>query len=99
MTHRRMTHLSPNDLNYEIAGSRKCLADHGINAIAIATTHGKGKINETITDEISKYCGFAVDGFGKLMFLHCNGYAKYSSQTDCRTYFSNGTLTFVNSYY
>jgi len=40
MTHRRMTHLSPNDLNYEIAGSKKCLADHGINATVFATTHG-----------------------------------------------------------
>jgi peptidoglycan/xylan/chitin deacetylase (PgdA/CDA1 family) len=38
MTHRRMTHLSPNDLNYEIAGSKKCLADHGISATVIATT-------------------------------------------------------------
>lgn len=39
-----------------------------------------------------------MNGFGKLMFLHCNGYIKYSSQTDCRTYFTNGTLTFVNRY-
>ena len=39
-----------------------------------------------------------MDGFGKLMFLHCNRYAKYSSQTDCRAYFNNGTLTFVNRY-
>ena len=34
MTHRRMTHLSPSDLNYEIAGSKKCLTDHGINSAA-----------------------------------------------------------------
>jgi peptidoglycan/xylan/chitin deacetylase (PgdA/CDA1 family) len=40
MTHRRMTNLSPNDLNYEVAGSKKCLADHGINATIFATTHG-----------------------------------------------------------
>ena len=41
MTHRRMTNLSPNDLNYEVAGSKKCLADHGINATIFATTHGE----------------------------------------------------------
>ena len=98
MTPRSMTHLSPNDLNYEIAGSKKCLADHGINATAIATSHGNERSNETITNEIAKYYDYAVDGFGKLMFLHCNRYAKYSSQTDCRTYFNNGTLTFVNRY-
>ena len=32
------------------------------------------------------------------MFLHCDGYTKQSSQTDCRTYFDNGTLTFANRY-
>ena len=36
MTHRRMTHLSPIELNYEIAGSKKCLANHGISATALA---------------------------------------------------------------
>ncbi len=98
MTHRRMTHLSPSDLNYEMAGSKKCLADHGINATAFAPTHGNERNNATIINEIAKYYDLAVNGFGKLMFLHCNGYIKYSSQTDCRTYFTNGTLTFVNRY-
>jgi hypothetical protein len=93
-----MTHLSPSDLNYEIAGSKKCLADHGINATVIATTHGDERNNGTIINEISKYYDFAMNGFSKLMFLHCNGYTKYSSQIDCRTYVSNGTLTFVNRY-
>jgi hypothetical protein len=32
------------------------------------------------------------------MPLHCTGYGKYSNQTNCRTYFSNGTPTFVNRY-
>ena len=45
MTPRSMTHLSPNDLNYEIAGSKKCLADHGINATAIATSHRNERRN------------------------------------------------------
>ncbi|HET7147149.1 MAG TPA: polysaccharide deacetylase family protein [Candidatus Nitrosopolaris sp.] len=101
MTHRGMAHLSPSDLNYEIAGSKKCLADHGINATAFATTHGNERNNATIINEISKYYDLAVNGFGNLMFLDCNvnkEYIKYSSQTDCRTYFSNGTLTFVNRY-
>jgi hypothetical protein len=98
MTHRRMALLSPTDLNYEIAGSKKCLADHGINATAFATTHGNERNNATIINEIAKYYDLAINGFGSLMFLHCNGYIKYSSQPDCRTYFSNGSLTFVNRY-
>ena len=98
MTQRAMTHLSQSNLNYEVAGSKKCLADHGINSTAFATTHGDERNNATIINEIAKYYGLAVNGFGSLMFLDCNGYSKYSSQTDCRTYFDNGTLTFANRY-
>jgi hypothetical protein len=32
------------------------------------------------------------------MYLHCDGWKRFSSQTDCRTYFDNGTLTPVNRY-
>jgi hypothetical protein len=98
MNHRMMTQLSPSDLNYEIAGSKKCLANHGINATVIATIHGIGRNNGTVINEIGKYYDLAVNGFGKLMPLHCTGYGKYSNQTNCRTYFSNGTLTDVNRY-
>ncbi len=42
---------------------------------------------------IRKYYDFAVNGYGNVMYLHCNGWKQYSSQTDCRTYFDNGTLT------
>jgi len=98
MTHRMMTQLSPTELNYEIAGSKKCLANHGINATVIATIHGIGRTNGTVIDEIGKYYDLAVNGFGKLMLLHCTGDGKYSNQTDCRTYFNNGTLTDVNRY-
>jgi hypothetical protein len=87
-----MTQLSPSDLNYEIAGSKKCLADHGINATVIATIHGIGGNNGTLIDEIGKYYDLAVNGFDKLMPLHCTTYSQYSNQTDCRTYFTNGTL-------
>ncbi|HXP49280.1 MAG TPA: polysaccharide deacetylase family protein, partial [Bacteroidia bacterium] len=66
MTHRRMTHLSPSDLNYEIAGSKKCLADHAINATVFATTHGNERDNVTIINQISKYYNLAVNGFGTL---------------------------------
>jgi hypothetical protein len=102
MTHRMMTQLSPSDLTYEIAGSKQCLANHGINATAIATIHGIGRTNGTVIDEIGKYYNLAVNGFGKLMPLHCSGYddymIEYSNQTNCRTFFSNGTLTDVNRY-
>jgi peptidoglycan/xylan/chitin deacetylase (PgdA/CDA1 family) len=99
MTHRDLSHLSATDLNFEVAQSKKCLSDHGIhNATVFATPHGDEWNNATIINEISKYYNLADNGFASLMFLHCDGYKNQSSQTDCRTYFDNGTLTFANRY-
>jgi len=100
MTHRELSKLSTSDLNFEIAQSKKCLSDHGINknATIFATPHGDEWNNATIINEISKYYNLADNGFAPLMFLHCDGYKDQSSQTDCRTYFDNGTLTFANRY-
>ncbi len=48
--------------------------------------------NATVINEIAKYYTLAINGHADLMYLHCNGYKKNSSQTDCRTYFDNGAL-------
>jgi hypothetical protein len=99
MTHRDLSKLSAADLNFEVSQSKKCLADHGINNVTIfATPHGDEWNNATIINEISKYYTLADNGFASLMFLRCDGYKNQSSQTDCRTYFDNGTLTFANRY-
>jgi peptidoglycan/xylan/chitin deacetylase (PgdA/CDA1 family) len=98
MTHRDMSHLSAADLNFEVAQSKKCLSDHEINSTIFATPHGDEWNNSTVINEISKYYNLADNGFAPLMFLHCDGYKNQSSQTDCRTYFDNGTLTFANRY-
>jgi peptidoglycan/xylan/chitin deacetylase (PgdA/CDA1 family) len=99
MTHRDLSHLSATDLNFEVAQSKKCLSDHGINNPTVfATPHGDEWNNATIINEISKYYNLADNGFAPLMFLHCDWYKNQSSQTDCRTYFDNSTLTFANRY-
>jgi Polysaccharide deacetylase len=98
MTHRDMSHLSAADLNFEVAQSKKCLSDQGINSTIFATPHGDEWNNATAINEISKYYNFADNGFAPLMFLHCDGYENQSRQTDCRTHFDNGTLTFANRY-
>jgi hypothetical protein len=91
--------LSAADLNFEVAESKKCLYNHGISNVSIfATPHGDEWNNPTVINEISKYYNLADNGFAPLMFLHCDGYNNQSSQTDCRTYFDNGTLTFANRY-
>ena len=98
MTYKDLTKLSPSGLNYEIGQSKQCLRDHGINTTLFATPKGLGVANATVVNEIAKYYDLAINGFSNLMYLKCDGWKRYSSQTDCRTYFDNGTLTYANPY-
>ena len=99
MTPVNLTNVSSKALNFETANSKQCLEDHGINSPNIfAPKHGNVWDNRTVIDAISKYYDFADNGNAPLMFLHCDGYTKQSSQTDCRTYSDDGTLTFANRY-
>jgi peptidoglycan/xylan/chitin deacetylase (PgdA/CDA1 family) len=99
MTAPILTNVSANQLNFEVSQSKQCLANHGINATVFATPHGKGSDNATVVNAISKYYDLAINGFSNLMFLHCDGWKIASpNQTDCRTYYDNGTLTYANRY-
>jgi len=98
MTYKTLTRLSSSGLNYEVGQSKQCLRDHGISTTLFATPRGLGSDNATVVNEIAKYYDFAINGFSNLMYLKCDGWKRYSSQTDCRTYFDNGTLTYANRY-
>jgi peptidoglycan/xylan/chitin deacetylase (PgdA/CDA1 family) len=94
-----LNHLSAKDLEYEVGQSKQCLLDHGItNTTIFAVPKNIATNNATVINTIAKYYDFAINGNANLMYLHCDGYKKYSSQTDCRTYYDNGTLTFANRY-
>ena len=98
MTYKTLTKLSSSGLNYEVGQSKQCLLDHGVNTTLFATPRGVGSDNATVIREIGKYYDMAINGFSNLMYLKCDGWKRYSSQTDCRTYFDNGTLTYANRY-
>jgi peptidoglycan/xylan/chitin deacetylase (PgdA/CDA1 family) len=109
LTHKDLTTLSPSELEFEVGQSKKCLADHNIDARVFGTPYGAGWDNSTVIDTIAKYYDFAITGFSKLMYLNCVGWnepaeeeAEYgyksNVQTDCRTYFDDGTLTYANRY-
>ena len=106
LNHEDLTKLSISDLDFEVAESKRCLADHNINSRVFGTPYGKGWDNSTVIDTIAKYYDFAITGFSNLMYLNCDGWNKdqeeqdYQSniQTDCRTYFDDGTLTYANRY-
>jgi hypothetical protein len=97
MTHRNLDQLARKDLEFEVGGSKQCLENHRINSPNIfAVVHGNGWNNSTVIDMISKYYGFADNGFANLIFLRCDGYSH--KQTDCRTYDDGGNLTYANRY-
>ncbi|HEX5892332.1 MAG TPA: polysaccharide deacetylase family protein [Nitrososphaeraceae archaeon] len=112
LNHKDLTTLSASELDFEVGESKKCLADHNIDARVFGTPYGKGWDNPTVIDTIAKYYDFAITGFSKLMYLNCDGWNDQqeegegeeedgyisNTQTDCRTYFDDGTLTYANRY-
>jgi peptidoglycan/xylan/chitin deacetylase (PgdA/CDA1 family) len=96
--------LSQADLDYEIGQSKQCLENHGINATIFAYPGGRGADNPTVVNTVAKYYNLARTDTKEsaLTFLHCDGGngndKQQQQQTDCRTYFSNGTLTPSNRY-
>jgi peptidoglycan/xylan/chitin deacetylase (PgdA/CDA1 family) len=97
MNHKNLNKLSASKLDYEVGQSKTCLHNHGVvNSTIIATPYNEGWNNATVTNSIAKYYDIARSGNADIMFLRCNRWV--SSQQDCRTYFSNGTLTYANRY-
>ena len=99
MTHAHLPTLlsSPPQLDYEIGGSKQCLANHGINATIFGYPLNLGSDNPKIVNVVAKYYNLARSGSAPLMFLNCIGYHK-DMQTDCRIYSDSGRLTQVNRY-
>ncbi len=97
MTHKHLNHLSSSALNFEIAGSKQCLASHGYNVTSFAYPYDEGADNVTVVNTVAKNYELARSGSEPLMFLHCNGF-KNHPQTDCRTYLPDGKLTYANKY-
>jgi peptidoglycan/xylan/chitin deacetylase (PgdA/CDA1 family) len=101
MTPVDLNSLSPAALDFEIGDSKQCLENHGINPPNIfAAKYGDVWNNPTVIDAISKYYGFADNGFANSMFLHCDGYGSSggNKQADCRTYDDSSTLNYANRY-
>lgn len=98
MSHRDLTHLSRQALEYEIGQSKKCLLDNGINSTIFTNAYSTGWDNATVVEVITKYYDMARNDLKPLTYLKCDGWRYISNQTDCRTYFDNGTLTYANRY-
>src|SRR5919112_4810140 len=86
LNHKDLTTLSASELDFEVGESKKCLADHNIDARVFGTPYGKGWDNSTVIDTIAKYYDFAITGFSKLMYLNCDG---WNDQQEKNVYISN----------
>jgi hypothetical protein len=101
MQNKDLNHLSSNELEFEVGQSKQCLLDHDIKTSIFAVPKNVAANNATVINTIAKYYDLAINGHSSVMFLHCNGSKEdnnNSSQTNCRTYFNNGTLTRANRY-
>jgi peptidoglycan/xylan/chitin deacetylase (PgdA/CDA1 family) len=98
MNHPHLSKLSQTDLDYEIGQSKQCLENHGFNTTIFAYPGGNGADNPEVVNTVAKYYDIARTNTksSALAFLHCDG--NDDGQTDCRTLFSDGTLTPSNRY-
>ena len=89
--------LNQKQLDYEIDGSKQCLASHGYNSTIFAYPYNSGSNNPAVINTVAKYYNIGRSGTAPLMFLNCNDFKKHP-QTDCRTYGPNGELNYANRY-
>jgi peptidoglycan/xylan/chitin deacetylase (PgdA/CDA1 family) len=89
--------LHQNGLDYEIGGSKQCLATHGYNSTIFAYPYNSGSNDPTVVNTVAKYYNIGRSGTAPLMFLNCVGFNRHP-QTDCRTYGPNGELNYANRY-
>jgi peptidoglycan/xylan/chitin deacetylase (PgdA/CDA1 family) len=99
MTHAHLNTLAkkPDQLYYEIAGSKQCLSTHGYNATIFGYPNNLGSNIPSVVNMVAKYYNFGRSGTDPLMFLNCSGYTK-DPQTSCVTYSTNGKTTHANRY-
>jgi peptidoglycan/xylan/chitin deacetylase (PgdA/CDA1 family) len=96
MTHTDLDNTTPQNLNYEIGGSKQCLLNHGINATIFAYPASTGGSNSTVVNTVAKYYDLGRVGDAPLAFLHCNGYKK--GENNCLPFKKDGSLTYENRY-
>lgn len=95
MNHRDLSNLSKKEIKFELAHSKKCLEDHGIDVASFAYPFNKGSNDKKVVNIVSKYYDLGRTASDPLAFLHCDG---NSGQTDCSTYIKGGKLTYANKY-
>jgi peptidoglycan/xylan/chitin deacetylase (PgdA/CDA1 family) len=98
ITHRSMTEIPPEEMMWEVSGSKQCLINNGIEDVNyFSYPKNQGSEDKSVVGNVSQHYELARTANDPLMYLRCDGFTE-STQTDCRTYTEDGELTFVNRY-
>jgi len=103
--HRDLRKSSSEELEHEIAESKKCLSDQGLKPTYFQFPNNKGNGNSTVLKMVSRFFDFGLADHSKLMFLNCDGWVNhgfktqsYKYQHDCNPFSADGTPTRTNKY-
>jgi peptidoglycan/xylan/chitin deacetylase (PgdA/CDA1 family) len=98
ITHRSLTEIPPEEMKFEVSGSKQCLIDNGIEDVNyFSYPKNEGSADKAVVETVSQNYDLARTANDPLMYLRCDGFTE-STQDDCRTYTEDGELTFVNRY-
>jgi len=98
MSHAHLEKLSKKGVSFEVAQSKKCFEDHGINATTFAYPFNEGSSDKKVINIIAKYYDLARTASSPIAFLRCDGLKELSNQDDCLQTSKKGGLTYVNKY-
>ncbi len=98
MNHAHLEKLSKKGVSFEVAQSKKCFEDHGINATSFAYPFNEGSSDKNVINIIAKYYDLARTASSPITFLRCDGLKEQSNQDDCLQTSKKGGLTYTNRY-
>ena len=98
MNHAHLEKLSKKGISYEVAQSKKCFEDHGVNTTTFAYPFNEGSSDKKVINIVAKYFDLARTAGSPITFLRCDGLREQSNQGDCLQTSKKGGLSFVNRY-
>ena len=98
MNHAHLEKLSKKGVSYEVAQSKKCFEDHGINVTSFAYPFNEGSSDKKVINIIAKHYDLARTASSPITFLRCDGLKEQSNQDDCLQANKKDGLTYVNRY-
>ena len=81
MEHRDLRLLTSEQLEHEIAESKKCLQDYGLKPTFFQIPNNRGADNSTVLKMVSNHFDFGLSGHSRLMFLNCDGWVNHGFRT------------------